>query len=64
MQIPKPLMDRMAKASSREAQRAVGMEVARETLAAARAMDRVQGAYIFPPFGNYRAVEQLMQVIR
>lgn len=64
MQIPVPVMARMAAAETKEAQRAVGLAIARETLAAAKAMPRVRGAYIFPPFGNYRAVEKLLEVIR
>lgn len=64
MQIPKPVMERMAKAATKEAQREVGLAVAQETLAAAKEMGRVKGAYIFPPFGNYRAVEQLLEVVR
>jgi len=64
MQIPKPVMDRMAKASSHEAQREVGLAIACEALAAVHSMDRVNGAYIFPPFGIYRKVEDLLKVIR
>ncbi len=32
--------------------RAAGVEIAREMLGAVR--DRVQGAYIMPPFGRYK----------
>lgn len=64
MQIPKSIMKQMSEAATREAQQEVGLSVAKESLAAARAMDRVLGAYIFPPFGNYRAVEELLKVIR
>ena len=64
MQIPKPVMDRMARAATRQAQRETGMAIACEALAAVRSMDRVSGAYVFPPFGEYRKVEELLKVIR
>jgi len=64
MQIPKPVMDRMAAASTHEAQQDVGMAIAKESLSAVHAIDRVGGAYIFPPFGKYKKVEELLKVIR
>ncbi len=65
MQVPKEVMERMAQASSKEAQREVGLTVAREMLSAARYMAGVTGgAYIFPPFRSYAAVEKLLEVIR
>jgi methionine synthase / methylenetetrahydrofolate reductase(NADPH) len=64
MQIPKSVMDKMANAGSCKAQQDIGMAVAKEALSAARAMPRVNGAYIFPPFGDYRKVEELLKVIR
>jgi methionine synthase / methylenetetrahydrofolate reductase(NADPH) len=56
MQIPDPIRARMAKASGREAQRAEGIAIAAEALRHARSFDEVCGAYIFPPFGRYAAV--------
>lgn len=64
MQIPKHVMDRMLAASTREAQQAVGLAVAKESLSAAHAMKGIAGAYIFPPFGDYRKVAELLKVIR
>ncbi len=64
MQVPAAIMKQMAGAQTREAQRDVGMGVAKEALAAAHAMDRVTGAYIFPPFGDYNKVAELLKVIR
>ncbi len=61
MQIPKGVMDRMQAAATREAQQAVGLAVAKDTLAAARAMKGIAGAYIFPPFGDYRKVAELIR---
>ncbi len=64
MQVPAAIMERLHKAPTREAQREIGLSVAKETLAQAKAFSAVQGAYIFPPFGNYRAVEKLLEVLR
>lgn len=61
MQIPKSVMDRMTKASTREAQEKVGLSVAKEALAAAREFKRISGAYIFPPFGNYKLVGEIIK---
>lgn len=56
MQIPDDVRRAIHNAETKEAQRNVGMELAHETLAALRDHPRVQGAYIYPPFGSYRAV--------
>ncbi|MBI4212655.1 MAG: bifunctional homocysteine S-methyltransferase/methylenetetrahydrofolate reductase [Deltaproteobacteria bacterium] len=64
MQIPKEVLERMGKAASKEAQRDVGISVAREMLAASRHMDGVNGVYVFPPFRNYAAVGRLLEVIQ
>ncbi|MCA9541818.1 MAG: bifunctional homocysteine S-methyltransferase/methylenetetrahydrofolate reductase, partial [Myxococcales bacterium] len=49
MQVPTYILDRMAAADARGEGQAEGVRIAREALAAVR--DRVQGAYIMPPFG-------------
>lgn len=64
MQIPKPIMERIEKAGSRQAQREVGLSVAKDVLETACGLTGVGGAYIFPPFGDYRKVGELMKVIR
>ena len=51
MQVPQDVRDRMRKAGTGEAGRSEGVAIAREMLDAVR--DRVQGAYIMPPFGRY-----------
>jgi homocysteine S-methyltransferase len=51
MQIPEHIRDQMRRAGGGAAGRAAGVGIAREMLAAVR--DRVQGAYIMPPFGRY-----------
>jgi len=58
--IPDEIRTRLAAASDQEA-RAIGMEVARELLAAARPM--TAGAYLMPPFGNHKIAEELMAAI-
>ncbi len=63
MQIPPAVMKRMAMASSKEAQQQEGIAIAREALAAAKKMPRVQGTYIFPPFGNHKAVMDVLKVL-
>lgn len=61
MQIPKHIMDKMRAAKTREAQMSLGLAIAKEALAAAKKMTRVKGAYIFPPFGKYEAVAELLK---
>jgi homocysteine S-methyltransferase len=63
MQIPKAIMARMAAVATKEAQQREGLAIAREALKAASQLPRVQGTYIFPPFGNYRAVMDLLDVL-
>lgn len=63
MQIPAAIMKRMAMASSKEAQQQEGIAIAREALSAAKKMPRIQGTYIFPPFGNFRAVMDVLKVL-
>jgi homocysteine S-methyltransferase len=60
MQIPQAVRTAMKAAPSREAQREVGIEVARETLDMVRNHPRIAGAYVYPPFGSYRAVLRLL----
>ncbi|MGB0637963.1 MAG: bifunctional homocysteine S-methyltransferase/methylenetetrahydrofolate reductase [Myxococcota bacterium] len=56
MQIPAPIRKAIHAAPSKEAQRKTGVEIAHKTLKSLRHHPRVQGAYIFPPFGSYKAV--------
>lgn len=64
MQIPKRTMERMEKAATKEAQQDVGLAVAREALVAAKEIPQVTGTYIFPPFGNYKIVSKILEVLR
>jgi len=58
MQIPEQIRARMKAAGAGESGRAEGVKMAQETLLTMR--DRIQGAYIMPPFGRYQmAIEVL-----
>lgn len=61
MQIPADIMQRMRMAPTKEAQRQEGIRIAQASLAAAKKLPRVTGAYIFPPFGSYEAVLQVVE---
>ena len=61
MQIPASIRARMEKADGREAQRREGIRIAGEALRHARNSDQVTGAYIFPPFGRYQAVLDVLE---
>ncbi len=56
MQIPEAVRDRMRQAGGRDAQREVGIAIARETLERVREHPRVRGVYVYPPFGSYQRV--------
>ena len=60
MQIPAKIMERLRGEETKEGQREVGIEVARDILSLARNSPAVQGAYIFPPLGKYTLVERLL----
>lgn len=64
MQIPKHILNKMAVASTRKAQQELGLAIAKEALAASKAMGQVSGAYIFPPLGKYDIIGDLLKVIR
>ena len=51
--VPDAVMERMASVESREGQLAVGIEIARESVA--RVRDRVAGIQVERPFGNIEA---------
>lgn len=61
MQIPKKVMDMMRAETSRDGQRDVGLAVARDVLKSVRGIAQIGGAYVFPPFGNYKLVEKLLE---
>lgn len=61
MQVPAAIRSRMEKAGGRDAQRAEGIRIAGEALRLARSYEQVTGAYIFPPFGRYEAVMEVLE---
>lgn len=63
MQIPDAVMNAMRAAGTRDQQREVGLQVAREALLACKAHPRIRGVYVYPPFGSYRAVLRLLDGI-
>ncbi len=63
MQIPQHVRDRLRAAPTREEQREIGISVAQEALRAVKGDPRVHGAYIFPPFGSYRAVRRVLEAL-
>ena len=63
MQIPQVVLDAMRAATTKDAQRKVGMQVAREALADVKRHPRIRGTYVFPPFGSYGAVLKVLDGI-
>ncbi|MFT5584313.1 MAG: methionine synthase I (cobalamin-dependent)/5,10-methylenetetrahydrofolate reductase [Cognaticolwellia sp.] len=63
MQVPESIRRRLREAPTRAEQREIGIQVARQTLALAHRHPRVNGAYIYPPFGSYQAVLDVMDVL-
>ena len=61
MQVPAAIRARMEGAGGRDAQRAEGIRIAGEALRRARSYEQVTGAYIFPPFGRYQAVMEVLE---
>jgi homocysteine S-methyltransferase len=58
MSVPQEIRDRMQRAGSGDAAREEGVAIAREALAACR--DMVQGTYVMPPLGRYRAAVEVV----
>jgi len=57
--LPDEIMHRMAQGQDRDSQRAIGIEIAREMLAAVR--DAVQGVQLSSPFGNVAAALKVLE---
>jgi len=60
MAVPLEIRERLRKAATRKEQRKIGVEIARDTLIMAREHPRIKGAYIYPPFGSYKAVMKVV----
>jgi len=61
MQIPEPVLERLRRAPTRDAQRDEGVRIAAETLREGRRLPQVRGVYMFPPFGNYKGVLKVLE---
>lgn len=64
MQIPEVIMTRMRRAKTKDAQQSEGIAIAQEMLLEAVAHPRVSGIYLFPPFGRYESVLDVLRVLR
>jgi len=63
MQIPDSIMARMRSASSKEEQQREGIRIAQEMVTEAIRHPQVKGIYLFPPFGRYASVLEVLEVI-
>lgn len=63
MQVPDSIRARLQAAPTKIEQRRIGIEVAQDTLRMAKANPRINGAYIYPPFGSYKAVLKVLEVL-
>lgn len=61
MQIPGPIRERMRKGSTKDAQRDEGINIAAEALSEAKKYPQIKGAYVFPPFGRYSAILDVLE---
>lgn len=61
MEVPDKILAELRDARTKDDQRAVGIRVATESLAAAASHERIKGSYIFPPFGRYEAILQVLK---
>ena len=64
MQVPDSIRERLRKAPTKKEQRQIGISVAQETLRMAKEHPRINGAYIYPPFGSYKAVLKVIEVLQ
>jgi len=62
MQVPEEIRERMRLAQTKEAQRNEGLQIAAEVLREARRLPQVRGAYIFPPFGKYERILDVLEM--
>ena len=63
MEVPQDIRDRLKAAETKQEQRRIGIQVARAALAEAKGHPRLNGAYIYPPFGSYKAVLRVVEVL-
>lgn len=63
MQIPDTVLRAIRAAPTKDAQREVGIQVARTTLLEVMQHPRIRGTYVYPPFGSYKAVLRVLEGI-
>ena len=61
MQIPNNIMKKMQNAPDKKTQQLEGVKIAKEAFSLLKNNSQVNGAYIFPPFGNYEAVAKIIE---
>ncbi|GDX82835.1 bifunctional homocysteine S-methyltransferase/methylenetetrahydrofolate reductase [Deltaproteobacteria bacterium] len=64
MQVPSVILDRLRNAGDRDAQREVGIQCAQEALREVMNHPRIAGTYVYPPFGSYKAVLRVVEVLK
>ncbi len=63
MQVPQSIRDELKAKPTRKEQRQVGIRIAQQALKEAKDHPRLNGAYIYPPFGSYKAVLKVLEVL-
>ncbi len=63
MQVPDAIRARMRDAGEKDAQREEGIAIAREALREVMDHPRISGTYVYPPFGSYKAVLRVIDVL-
>ncbi len=64
MQVPAAILARLRNAGDRDAQREVGIQCAQEALREVMNHPRMAGTYVYPPFGSYKAVLRVAEVLQ
>ena len=63
MQIPDEIMNKMRLANTKVQQQIEGIKIAQEMLSRVIKLDRVKGVYLYPPFGKYESVIEVMEAM-
>ena len=63
MRIPEGILERLRRATTREAQQREGVGIAREMVKEIIGHPRTAGVYLFPPFGKYEMVIEVLSVM-
>lgn len=63
MQVPQAIRDRLRSADDKAQQRQIGIEIAQEALNICKTHPRICGTYVYPPFGSYKAVLRVTEVL-